>query len=166
MLMLVLLWGTVPMAAVLAQDLACQRDPGVAQDSLASAQRLFGLELYDEVVRALGPCVPALDRASQREALRLLAISYYETGEQEVARRTVRQLVRSVDRRYPEDNEDDPLYLREWVAALRPKWYENTWVQIGGVAVVGGVLSFILLQPENRPPEPVAGPPLFPPPSQ
>lgn len=171
LLALAFLWGALPTATALAQDPPCPPEPGAAQDSLAnaalaSAQRLFGLELYDEVVRVLEPCVAALDTPSQREALRLLAISYYETGNQGAAQDAVRRLVRGVDRRYPENREEDPLYLREWVAEFRPKWYENRLVQLGGVAVVSGVLGFILLQPEDTPTPPLAGPPVFPPPSQ
>ena len=156
---LVLLWAWVPLVA-LAQE--CLDDPEQAQNALEQAQRLYRLEFFIEAVQLLAPCVPMLDKPSKSEALRLMAIAHYEAGEPDSSRLWVRQLVRRVDRRYRVDPAEDPLFFQDLVRQLRPKWYQKRWVQFSGGLVVSGVLGYVLFRPEDRPPGPLAGPPVFP----
>ncbi len=160
---LVLLWALVPLV-VLAQG--CLDDPEQAQNALEEAQRLYRLELFIEVVQKLEPCVPMLDKPSQAEALRLMAIAHYEAGEPDSSRQWVRQLVRRVDRRYRVDPAEDPLFFQDLVRQLRPKWYQKRWVQVGSGLVLSGVVGYVHFRPQVRPPGPLADPPVFPRPSQ
>ncbi len=103
-----------------------------------------------------------MDRDARIEALRFLALSYVEQGMMDVARESV-QLLLQEDRRY-QAPPDDPGVFRNWVEALRPKaWYQKRWVQISSVAVVGGVLGFVLTGPGKEGPAPLPPPVLAPP---
>ena len=149
-----------------APEEGCLDDPEQAQNALEEAQRLYRLELFIEAVQLLAPCVPLLDKPLKIEALRLMAIAHYESGEPDSSRQWVRQLVRRVDRGYRVDLAEDPLFFQDLVRQLRPKWYQKRWVQVSGGVVLGVVLGYVLFRPEVRPPGPLAGPPVFPPPSQ
>lgn len=155
---LVLLGGVLPATPSRAQA-ACD-------DLLIDeADRFYDLGRFDEAVGLLRPCLPRgirpgahrfRRRAQATRALRLMALSNYAMRQPpDSTSQWVRGIVK-IDRRYQADPEEDPQYFQDLVEALRPpKWYQKTWVQIGGGFVVGSVVSYLLFKPG---PETLPGP--------
>lgn len=143
-------------APVLAQDQPCRLD---------EARRAFESLRLTETIQELEDCRnrgwPELDTNQKIVALRLLALAYIEDAELDKAEESVRLLMLE-DRSY-RSPENDPLIYQNWVKELKPKaWYQKRWVQLGGIAVVG-VLSFVLLGPQEGP-QPLDIPTIGPPP--
>lgn len=131
---------------------------------LTDASQSYDLGLFDEAIGTLKPCLPGrLRRGEQHfrgrgqatQALRLMALSYYAKREPDSTRQWVERLVKR-DRGYQADPLEDPLFFQYLVDDLRPpRWYQKTWVQIGGALVVVGVVSYLLFKSE---PSPLPGP--------
>ena len=143
--------------------LACVAIPALAQTQtcLQAAQQSFYNKRLDETILVLEDCKsrawPSLNASEKTAALRLLAISYFATGEDNFARMSVEDLIRE-DRSYRANPQLDPVFFQALVREFRPKWYQKRWVQLIGVAVVGGTVAFALTRPEG--PQALPGPPL------
>ena len=131
-------------------------------NALQQAQQLFDRQQVIQTIRLLQRCEGVLEGAQRQVAMRLIALSYFEGDDRDSTRFWVRKLVR--EEGYRADKLKDPLYIQSLVRDFTPKWHQKRWVRItalGGIAVLGGVLGYVL----RGGPDPLPGPPPgFPPP--
>ncbi len=125
------------------------------------AEREYEAGQISQAITALEVCWPSLDKKTDRlQALRLLALSYIEDGQPDLAERPVVLLLKE-DRGYRPDSLNNPVYFRNLVDELRPPpWYKKKWVLGLSGAIAGGVIGYLVLRPGDAPlPEPTVWPP-------
>lgn len=147
-LMLALLGATLPAATALAQAPECT--PRI----LNRASTMYDLGRYDSTILLLRPCLEQ-ERFSNNEdeqaAYRLVALSYFENNDLELAKDWIRRLVREY-REYVAIPATDPPFFQHWIDTYRPKkWYQKSWVRLGALAVVGGTTTYLLTRPGDAP---------------
>jgi len=128
--------------------------PALAQNcGMDEAQNHYDNMRLIEAIRLLEDCRRGnrwwyMVKAQKSGALRLLAFAYDARNEPDSSRAAVQQLVSKVDQGY-RAAATDPEFFQALVREFRPRWYQKRWVQLGGAAVIGGVIAFALTRPEG-----------------
>ena len=143
--------------------IGCMAAPALAQNCLMEdAQNHYDNMRLIDAIRLLEDCRRGdrwwyLEKAQKAGALRLLAFAYDARNEPDSSRAAVRALMLE-DQGY-RAAATDPEFFQAWVREFRLRWYQKRWVQLGGAAVIGGVLSILLLRTN---PSDLPGPPMYP----
>ena len=135
--------GVAALVGSMAALAQAQETPAPTQNCLVKAQTDYLNMRLEDTIRVLNKCkeegLPDLDRSQKTAALRLLAISYFASGDSILARTSVVDLLK-VDRRYRSNPNIDPVFFETWVHDLRPKaWHQKWWVRAAGGALISGV---------------------------
>ena len=144
-LVLVLGCGVLGTAPVQAQS-QCKRveaTPEVQCDlvRLTCGSRQYHLGFFTQAVELLEVCLPADFQTFDHrvEAHRVVALAYYELGDEASAQLWIRSLMEDIDRNYTA-YPDEPTFFRNQVTAFRPKaWHQKKWFRRSIVPVALGV---------------------------
>ena len=168
-LVLVLGYGVVGVAPVQAQS-QCKRVEEASEVQcnivrLECGSRKYDLGFFTDAVELLEVCLPSdFETADQREwAHRVVALAYYELGDEASAQLWIRSLMEDVNRNYRADS-DEPTFFQNQVVAYRPKaWHQRKWVRRSIIpATLGLGLGIWGLARSSDDPTPLPLPPIFP----
>ena len=140
-LLLVLCYGALTATPAQAQaQAACDRT------LLEQANRVYELDFFSEAIDQLLHCLPrGFPLVEQRvQAHRIVALAYYELGDEASAEQWIRSLMKEINPRF-QASPDDPLFFRTRVTDFSKRWHQRRWIRLGAVGLAGGITGFFLM---------------------